>query len=1060
MQMGAMCDQCPLKNEKAVYSDGPQGAEYAVVGEAPGRREISKGLPFIGPSGKLLNATLEDAGLNRSEVFSTNTVLCRPPGKGAEIPNKAVECCRPRLQHEIASLPNLKRVLATGNTAATEFLNYKTKITRDRIGQPRFSHKYGVTVVPTIHPAVILRTADHFPTFVRDVHKLTNFDNNWHPPNYEVFNEPYPAKQALVNVPQGREIAVDIEITVEKDNSFQHPETLICVGIALDEDNAIIIERDALKNESVRCELAELLDRTNVVYHNGKFDVGVLWQQFLIINMEGAIYGDTMLASYCLDERPGHHSLDELSQDLLGSPNWKQVTKQYDSFEEMPPEVLDEYNAYDVCNTLRLWAMLRGRLVAEELDKLHDNLCMISEGLIKIENAGINVDTDYLNQLDLDFSSELSNLESELLMWVQNPRSWQQVMFALYSHFGVETPSTDKEHLTQIYKGARDQGIDDLARFTDLLLQHRKSTKLLGTYIRGIRARLTEDNRIKTNLLLHSSTTGRTSSRNPNLQNCYSDDTQVLTDQGFVYFCDLENSHKVATYYKDGSIGFELPEEYTSYYYEGDMVHLRSDYMDLLVTPEHKIYSEAIRQDSRFFERAKKWNSRDGTIFSRIMVRAGHTKSNHIADKKSLQLAIICQADGYYKDGHYKIEVKKERKKNQLIEALGEDRIKYKNDGRAYAYIETDETCPWLEHKPSKNIKPELISYLCKEDLEFFIDEIMKWDGDYTRNKTFLQTNDKVRTLEAVQLAAVLSGKSTNWYIRDDTRQVVNIHPKAKRYASRIYSNNKSYSGMVYCVTVSSGAIIVRRNGQTIVCGNCPRESGIRNVFIPDDEDHVLVYADFDNIEGRITAVLADDSNLQRLFAEGTKPHKAVAKVVFGEDYSSEDYVLAKSVTHGVNYMRTPHGIAEGLDIPLHKATKVYNEYMKMAPGLPEWHNKIYKHVIVEQEDIVTPFGRKRRFPLITKENMYDVWREAVAFEPQSIASDLNTFAGIYLHKAGYDVRLFIHDALLLQVPRENAQDQARNISELMQQSAEANFPWGMSFPVEAESGYRWGECE
>jgi DNA polymerase-1 len=658
-------------------------------------------------------------------------------------------------------LPNLKRVLATGNTAATEFLNYKTKITRDRIGQPRFSDKYGVTVVPTIHPAAILRTADHFPTFVRDVHKLTNSDNDWHPPNYEVYNEPYPAKRALVNVPQGREIAVDIETTVEKDNSFQHPETLICVGIALDQDNAIIIERDALKNDSVKYELAELLDRTNVVYHNGKFDVGVLWQQFLIINMEGAIYGDTMLASYCLDERPGHHSLDELSQDLLGSPNWKHVTKQYDTFEDMPPEVLDEYNAYDVCNTLRLWAMLRGRLVAEELDKLHDNLCMISEGLIKIENAGINVDLDYLNGLDEEFTNNLASLESELkeISSLGNPRSWQQVTQTLYTEFGVETPSTDKEHLTQIYKGAREQGFDSLAHFVDLLLQHRKSTKLLGTYVNGIRSRLTNDGRIKPSFLLHATTTGRTSSRNPNMQ----------------------------------------------------------------------------------------------TI---------------------------------------------------------------------------------------------------------------------------------------------------------------------------------------------------------------PRESGIRNVFIPDDEDHVLVYADFDNIEGRITAVLADDYDLQRLFTKGIKPHKAVAKAVFGEDYSSEDYVLAKSVTHGVNYKRTPHGIAEGLDIPLHKATKVYNEYMKMAPGLPEWHNKVYKHVIVEQEDIVTPFGRRRRFPLITKENMEDIWREAVAFEPQSIASDLNTFAGIYLHKAGYDVRLFIHDALLLQVPRENAEDEARNISELMQQSAEANFPWGMSFPVEAESGYRWGECE
>src|ERR1700752_1129717 len=96
--MGADCENCPLRDEPIVYGVGPDDARYVIVGEAPGAKEVKTGVPFIGPSGRLLDKILNHHGIDReTEVFVTNTVLCRPPLKdGKNTPPKApaVKACK------------------------------------------------------------------------------------------------------------------------------------------------------------------------------------------------------------------------------------------------------------------------------------------------------------------------------------------------------------------------------------------------------------------------------------------------------------------------------------------------------------------------------------------------------------------------------------------------------------------------------------------------------------------------------------------------------------------------------------------------------------------------------------------------------------------------------------------------------------------------------------------------------------------------------------------------------------------------------------------------------
>lgn len=80
--VGCKCDVCPLKGKQPVLPTGPKDPDFAIVGEAPGVNEESAGLPFIGVSGQALDELLKAAGISRSRVWITNSLLCR-----AEVPN-------------------------------------------------------------------------------------------------------------------------------------------------------------------------------------------------------------------------------------------------------------------------------------------------------------------------------------------------------------------------------------------------------------------------------------------------------------------------------------------------------------------------------------------------------------------------------------------------------------------------------------------------------------------------------------------------------------------------------------------------------------------------------------------------------------------------------------------------------------------------------------------------------------------------------------------------------------------------------------------------------------
>lgn len=148
------CKRCALCEGRTqiVHSTGNFNAELMFVGEAPGADEDAQGLPFVGRAGKLLTKIIESIGVKREDVFIGNINRCRPPGNRAPVPDETAQC-RPFLLREIEVIKP-KVIVVLGATAAHNLLQVKTPI-----GQLRgnFHEYFGVKVMPTFHPAYLLR---------------------------------------------------------------------------------------------------------------------------------------------------------------------------------------------------------------------------------------------------------------------------------------------------------------------------------------------------------------------------------------------------------------------------------------------------------------------------------------------------------------------------------------------------------------------------------------------------------------------------------------------------------------------------------------------------------------------------------------------------------------------------------------------------------------------------------------------------------------------------------------------------------------------------------------
>jgi DNA polymerase len=148
------CRRCDLAGTRThlVFGVGDPGARLVFVGEAPGYDEDIQGEPFVGAAGKLLTRIIEAMGLSRDAVYICNILKCRPPGNRNPLPHE-IEVCRPFLDRQLAAIsPDC--ICALGKFAAQTLLDSQAPISKLR---GRFHEYNGIRVMPTYHPAYLLR---------------------------------------------------------------------------------------------------------------------------------------------------------------------------------------------------------------------------------------------------------------------------------------------------------------------------------------------------------------------------------------------------------------------------------------------------------------------------------------------------------------------------------------------------------------------------------------------------------------------------------------------------------------------------------------------------------------------------------------------------------------------------------------------------------------------------------------------------------------------------------------------------------------------------------------
>jgi DNA polymerase len=163
------CKRCKLHRGRKtiVFGEGNEKATLMLIGEGPGYDEDVQGRPFVGKAGQLLTKILQSINLPREEVYIANIIKCRPP-QNRNPESDEIQSCHPFLMKQI-NVIQPKIICALGTFSAQTLLKTNTKITALR---GKLFDLEGIKVMPTYHPAFLLRNPDKKREVWEDMKKI------------------------------------------------------------------------------------------------------------------------------------------------------------------------------------------------------------------------------------------------------------------------------------------------------------------------------------------------------------------------------------------------------------------------------------------------------------------------------------------------------------------------------------------------------------------------------------------------------------------------------------------------------------------------------------------------------------------------------------------------------------------------------------------------------------------------------------------------------------------------------------------------------------------------
>lgn len=513
-----------MDKPRFISGTGPIHPKVVIVGEAPGYYEDQSGVPFSGPSGRLLDSILENAGIRRSDCYVTNVCKYRPPDNklanlkfiGVDLKGQ-IDFVRSEVQQ---LKPNL--IIALGATALKAFTN-KTNITNHR-GSVMHS-LIGPKLLATFHPAHVLHnagseSAGYWQKYVIefDIKKAAREAS---------FPDVRTPKRNIVVCRSSLDLHRFIE-AARASGGHKRPRLSVdieafkcwpvCIGLAYSPWNAISVPLFDVFNgiklsDMTMTELAtcwRMLDRAlrefDVCGQNFKYDhekvemIGFRVLKFV---------SDTMLKMHtCYPELP--QSLAFQTSIFTDEPYYKDEGKEFNPKRDDISQLLI-YNGKDCCVTFEIDEKLDGELSDLGLTSFYNDYVVKLHGLYRqIEGRGFAVDFTQREILKIKYTNLIRDAQLELAQTVGrevNVNSPKQVADLLYGTLGLPKREDTSEDSIVALLANHCKSLTTM-RALNLVLDLRRLRKTVSTYVN---AKPDYDGRHRTSYRITGTETGRTS---------------------------------------------------------------------------------------------------------------------------------------------------------------------------------------------------------------------------------------------------------------------------------------------------------------------------------------------------------------------------------------------------------------------------------------------------------------------------------------------------------------------------------------------------------------------
>jgi uracil-DNA glycosylase family 4 len=571
-------------------SIGPSDSKILAILEVTGENEISSS----GRVGQQLNRMLALAGIDYNKIrilYAVRTIAQNEDRKIFETPPtwEEIEACFPALEEEIKTLnPNVSVPL--GNIALSLVLGDKrsiasTKITKVR-GTEIWSERFGCKVMPSFHPAMVLRDPNKEPTVIQDFNRIREssatkelskgdegnyiildtlekvdafFERMKEVPNFVFDLETnsldwqigeilcvafsWKAKTACV-LPITKYIGVPYqEIEIKKRKSKKKVDGKVQI-VEVEKQVAVDKVKDTYapawgdKQEYVLGKLKELMESNKgKIGQNLKFDTKWFMQKGWTVNN---IIFDTMLAAHLLNENnKGGLNLTALSMQYTTMGAYDRVLEEWfkenkvssanRNYARVPEEILYKYAAMDADCTYRLFEKFGPLLANEKLTDIFNRLVIpLSGTLTEAEFRGVKMDTQYLQTLKKELETDIAALEKRIKavtgdINLNSPDQLRKLLFK-----DLKLPKIKKTKKGEDSTDVEVLGIlADMNPIPQLILDYRKLEKLYSTYVVGIEEVLDKDGYLHASFNITGTESGRLSSSDPNLQNIPKEDKRI-----------------------------------------------------------------------------------------------------------------------------------------------------------------------------------------------------------------------------------------------------------------------------------------------------------------------------------------------------------------------------------------------------------------------------------------------------------------------------------------------------------------------------------------------------